>query len=355
MPKVIQRKKAAKKKAAKRKSSTIKQSASSSDWKSIVSGANLLSPADVHEKYLLMHGDTVEILPHIKDESVDFSIFSPPFSSLYTYTASERDLGNCRDDAEFFEHFTFISDGLFRIIKSGRLVSVHCMNLPTSKSRDGYIGIRDFRGDIIRLFQRSGFIYHSEVLVWKNPVVAMVRTHAIGLLHKQLCKDSAMSRMGIPDYVVTFRKPGENKEPVEGEFLYYNGTDEFEPRNLSIDTWQRYASPVWDDIRESQVLKYRDAKEHDDEKHICPLQLPVIERNLQMWTNPGDVVFSPFAGIGSEGYESVRLGRKFIGVELKESYYNVSKNNLKTSLTADPEENVRYHRRDHPNIVEDED
>jgi len=217
-------------------------------WKSIVSGVDILAEPEIDDRYMLMNGDSVEIIQKMKDESVDFSVFSPPFSSLYTYTASERDLGNCRDDAEFFEHFTYIAKGLLRVTKIGRLVSVHCMNLPTSKSRHGYIGIRDFRGDLIRLFIDAGFIYHSEVCIWKNPVVAMIRTHAKGLLHKQLTKDSSHSRMGIPDYVVTFRKPGDNPEPIDGELMYYNGTDKFEARNLSIDTWQRYASPVWMDI-----------------------------------------------------------------------------------------------------------
>lgn len=299
------------------------------DWKSFIEGAKLLSKPEYDDQYLVMNGDSVEVLNSFKDNSVGLSIFSPPFSSLYTYTATERDLGNCRDDVEFMEHFKYISDNLFRITMKGRLVCVHCMNIPSLKSRDGYIGIKDFRGDLIRLFQSSGFIFHSEVCIWKNPVVAMVRTHAKGLLHKQLVKDSSHSRMGIPDYLLTFRKPGDNPEPIEGEFLYYNGTDEFEPQNLSIDTWQRYASPVWMDIREGDTLRYVDARDEEDEKHICPLQLPVIERCLQLWSNPGDVVLSPFMGIGSEGWESLRLGRRFVGIELKESYYKIAAKNLK--------------------------
>jgi hypothetical protein len=288
---------------------------------------------DIAEEFASYHGDSCEVITGIPDDSIHYSIFSPPFASLYTYSNSERDLGNCKSDDEFRTHFGFIVEELFRVIMPGRLVSFHCMNLPTSKSRDGVIGIRDFRGDMIRLFQDKGFIYHSEACIWKNPVVAMQRTKALGLLHKQIKKDSCMSRQGIPDYLVTMRKPGVNPEPVAGEFQYFAGEKETfkHTGNLSIDIWQRYASPIWMDINPSKTLQYRSARDQNDERHICPLQLEVIERGLQMWSNEGDTVLSPFMGIGSEGHVSIKAGRKFIGIELKESYYKQAVKNLKNA------------------------
>ena len=283
------------------------------------------------EGWRLLLGDCVERTKELADESIHFSIFSPPFASLYTYSASDRDMGNSKDAEEFAEHFQFLVCELFRILKPGRLVSFHCMNLPTSKTHNGYIGIKDFRGDLIRAFEAEGFIYHSEVCIWKDPVTAMQRTKALGLLHKQLVKDSCMSRQGVPDYLVTMRKPGDNLEPVEGELDHFEG-DQSTFRvtgRLSIDVWQRYASPVWMDINPSDTLQARAARDEKDERHICPLQLQVIHRALQLWTNPGDLVFSPFAGIASEGYESIRLGRKFLGIELKPSYFEQGVKNLK--------------------------
>lgn len=281
------------------------------------------------DSWHLYHGDCCEVLGLLPDDSMDFSVFSPPFASLYVYSDSERDMGNSENDEQFFEHFGFLVDLLLKKIKPGRLVSVHCMNLPSTISHQGYIGIRDFRGDIIRRFVESGFYYHSEVCIWKDPVVAMQRTKALGLLHKQIKKDSAMSRQGIPDYICTFRKPGKNENPVAGEFKYFAGdVDEFNKRenlgNLSIDIWQRYASPVWMDIKQSNTLNSRMGRDNNDERHVCPLQLDVIERCLQLWSNPGDVVLSPFAGIGSEGVASLRAGRKFVGVELKDSYFDAA-------------------------------
>lgn len=263
-------------------------------------------------------GDNVELIKSVEDNSIGYTIFSPPFSSLYTYSNSERDMGNCRTDQEFFDHFNFLAPELFRTLKPGRLMSVHCMNLPTSKQNHGYIGIRDFRGDLIRIFQKAGFIYHSEVVIWKDPVTAMHRTKALGLLWKQIKKDSTMCRQGIPDYLVTFRKPGENDDRVE------HTAEEF-----PVEMWQRYASPVWMDINASETLQKESAREDEDERHIAPLQLEVIRRGLELWTKPGDVVLSPFAGIGSEGFEAVKAGRKFIGMELKESYYKQACKNLK--------------------------
>lgn len=280
--------------------------------------------------WAMYHGDCVEVTKGIPDASVGFSVFSPPFASLYTYSNSDRDMGNSKGEDEFAIHFRFLIKELYRILKPGRLVSFHCMNIPTTITHNGYIGISDFRGDLIRAFEAEGFIYHSEVVIWKDPVTAMQRTKAIGLLHKQLVKDSAMSRQGIPDYLVTMKKPGENPEPIEGELDHYVGDDEFvSTGRLSIDIWQRYASPVWMDINPSDTLQFRSARQEEDERHICPLQLQVIHRALQLWSNPGDTVLSPFAGIGSEGYESIKCGRKFVGIELKESYYTQACKNMK--------------------------
>jgi hypothetical protein len=268
--------------------------------------------------WVIYHGDCIETLRNLPADSIHYSIFSPPFASLYTYSNSERDMGNCASDQTFMDHFGFLVDELLRVVKPGRLVSFHCMNLPTSKCRDGTIGIRDFRGDLIRAFTGGGWIYHSEVCIWKDPVTAMQRTKALGLLHKQLKKDSCMSRQGIADYLVTMRKPGDNPERV-------THTNESFP----VQLWQRYASPVWMDINPSYTLQRDGAREQQDERHICPLQLEVIQRGIELWTNHDDVVLSPFAGIGSEGYQAVKMGRRFVGIELKESYYRQACANLK--------------------------
>ena len=288
------------------------------------------------KNWSLYHGDSTEVLKGIPDNSIHFSITSIPFSSLYTYSATERDLGNCRDYNEFWEHFQFLIKEWVRVMMPGRLISIHCMNLPTSKQNDGFIGIRDFRGDIIRAMQQAGMIYHSEVCIWKDPVIAMQRTKALGLLHKQVVKDSCMSRQGIPDYLVTFRKQGENPERVEGLFDHYAGDKEIKKTDSevkdSINIWQQYASPVWFDINPSDTLQRESAREEKDERHICPLQLQVIERALQLWSNPNDIVLDPFNGIASSGYRALQLNRKYIGIELKESYYNQSVLNLQNAV-----------------------
>ncbi len=268
----------------------------------------------------MYNGDCVTELAHIADESVGYSIFSPPFASLYVYSDDYRDMGNCKDDHEFLDHFGFLVQELFRVMKPGRNVSFHCMDLPMTKERDGEIGLRDFRGDLIRVFQNAGFIYHSNTHIWKDPVTAMQRTKAIGLLYKQLKKDSCISRQGIPDYLVTMRKPGVNPDPVTKD-----------PAKFGVDKWQHYASPVWMDINPSKTLQRESAREHDDERHICPLQLEVIERGIELWSNPGDLVLSPFAGIGSEGYVALQNGREFVGVELKGSYFKQACMNLKNA------------------------
>lgn len=280
----------------------------------------------ITDRYAIYNGDTTELIRNIPDESVGFEIYSPPFSSLYTYSNSDRDLGNSRNDEEFFTHFEFIVNDLYRILMPGRIMAVHCMNLPTSKERDGYIGIRDFRGDLIKLFQKCGFIYHSEVCIWKNPVTAMQRTKALGLLHKQIKKDSCMSRMGIPDYVVFMRKPGDNPKRV-------THTNETFP----VSDWQEYASPIWDeyntpvwwDINQSDTLN-RIFSDEESERHICPLQLPVIERVVRLYSNEDDIVFTPFLGIGSEVYQAVKMNRRGIGIELKREYFLQAKKNLES-------------------------
>lgn len=285
---------------------------------------NILNQS-VNDRYALYHGDSCEVTKGIPDDSVHYTLFSPPFSSLYTYSNSDRDMGNCRGDQEFAAHFEFLIKELYRITMPGRLLSFHCMNLPMMKERDGVIGLKDFRGDLIRMFQKAGFIYHSEVTVWKNPVSEMQRTKALGLLHKQIKKDSAMSRQGIPDYIVTMRKPGENPERV-------THTDESFP----VSVWQRYASPVWMDIRQSDTLQRTSARAEKDERHICPLQIEVIKRCIELWTNPGDIVLDPFAGIGSTNYVALRMNRRTMGVELKESYYNQAVANCLQALQMEP-------------------
>lgn len=262
-------------------------------------------------------GDCVTEVGKMETESMDYSIFSPPFASLYTYSASPADMGNCLTHDEFYAHFRFLTPELFRVLKPGRDLSFHCMNLPLTKERDGVIGIRDFRGALIRIFEEAGFVFHSEVCIWKDPVTAMQRTKAIGLLYKQLKKDSCMSRQGIPDYLVTMRKPGENPERVTKE-----------PDDFPVSLWQEYASPVWMDINPSDTLQKESAREHEDERHICPLQLEVIRRAIRLWTNPNELVLSPFAGIGSEGYVALQMSRRFVGVELKESYFKQACQNL---------------------------
>lgn len=279
----------------------------------------------IGERFALYHGDCVDVLRGLPSTSVHYSVFSPPFASLFTYSASPRDFGNCTTHDEFFAQFRYLVPELFRVTKPGRLLSFHCMLLPTSKARDGVIGLTDFRGELIRAFREVGWVFHSEVVIWKDPVTAMQRTKALGLLHKQVKKDAAMSRQGIPDYLITMRKPGENAEPVA-----HSG----EGDDMPVSLWQRFASPVWMDINPSDTLQFRSAREHDDEKHICPLQLEVIERAIKLWTNPGDVVLSPFAGIGSELWQALKMGRRAVGSELKRSYFEQAVRNCEAASSG---------------------
>lgn len=274
-----------------------------------------------------IHGDCVEEVAKLPTDSIDFSIFSPPFAELYVYSDDIRDMGNCQDYEEFFVHFQFLVKELARVVKSGRLIAVHSMDLPAMKGKDGYIGLKDFSGMLIQSFQKEGFIYHDRITIWKSPVVEVTRTKSIGLLHKTIKKDSSMSRTGIPDYILVFRNAGDNIVPIT-----HQDTDEKQENYLPVNLWQKYAEPVWYDINYSDTLQYTSARDEKDEKHICPLQLETIRRCLHLWSNEGETVLSPFGGIGSEGHESLRLKRNFIGIELKPSYYNQMQRNLQRMI-----------------------
>ena len=278
----------------------------------------------VENNYAIYHGDSVEITKEIPDDSIHYTLFSPPFEGLYVYSNSDRDMGNCRGDEEFYQHFKFLASELYRITMPGRLLSFHCMDIPLMKQRDGVIGLKDFPALMLKIFQDCGFVYHSKVTIWKNPVTEMQRTKALGLLHKQIKKDSSMSRQGIPDYIVTVRKPGENPERI-------THTDESFP----VGVWQNYASPVWMDIRQSDTLQRKSARAEKDERHIAPLQLEVIQRCIELWTNPNDIVFDPFGGIGSTAYVALLMGRRAISSELKDSYFEQMKNNVEVALHSE--------------------
>lgn len=299
--------------------------------------------------YAIYHGDACELIRAVPDNSVHCGIHSPPFEGLYRFTNSPRDISN-NEGAAFWEHYRFLIRELLRVAMPGRLHSVHVMQLPATKGREGFIGMRDFRGDVIRAYQDVGWLLHSEVCIWKDPVVAQQRTKSIRLLHKQLCKDSSLSGQGMADYIVTFRKPGANEIAIAGELDRYAGdavdvsyaawqrqaealrAEGREPWPfrtwVSIMTWQRYASPVWTDIRQTRTLQYRSARDEKDEQHISPLQLDVIERCVQLWSNPGETVLTPFMGIGSEVYCALEAGRRGIGFELKASYWRQAVLNL---------------------------
>jgi len=294
----------------------------------------------ITDQWTMYNGDCVDIIAGLPDNSIHYSIFSPPFLSLYVYSDEPEDMGNSKTDKEFYSHFSYLIPELYRITKPGRLISVHSSLVPMTKQHEGIIGLKDFPGQIVSLFQKFGFIYHSKVLIWKDPLVQATRTKMLTLAHKQISKDSSRCAQGFGDEILTFRKPGENQEPIaHGRgFEHYIGemdepnrekNDNPKTNKYSHEIWQRYASPVWFDINQSDTLNFRAAREDKDERHICPLQLQTIARCLELWTNKGDVVFSPFAGIGSEGYEAIEMNRKFIGIELKESYYKTAIKNLR--------------------------
>ena len=305
----------------------------------------------------LHHGDCVHVAQKIESGTIDLSVYSPPFSNLYIYSDSEYDMGNSSDDGEFMKHYSFLAEEMYRITREGRLTVIHCKDLPMYKGRDGAAGLRDFPGEIIKMYASKGWVFHSRVTIWKDPVIEMQRTKNHGLLYKQLCKDSAASRQGMADYLIVMRKWGDESkwESVTrgGErFCDYKGmtqcqptdkdlararTEEEEKRLYSIAVWQRYASPVWFDINQTNVLNKMQAKEKDAERHICPLQLDVIERAVELWSNPNDLVFSPFTGIGSEGYVSLKMGRRFVGAELKKSYFDIACTNLDDAISVKQE------------------
>lgn len=275
---------------------------------------------EINEWYNVKRGDCVQLIPEIPSESIGLSVFSPPFAELYTYSNHLEDMGNSKDYNEFLIQFSYLIKELYRVMMQGRNVAVHCMDLPVQKGKHGFIGLRDFSGLLLKAFEEAGFVYASRVTIWKDPVVEMQRTKALGLLHKQVKKDSTMSRVGIPDYVMIFRKDGERSNPV-------TNTD------IPVDLWQKYASPVWMDIDYGNTLQgFRNGREENDEKHICPLQLDTIERIIHLYSNKGDTVFTPFMGIGSEVYQAVKMGRKGVGFELKESYFDLAKANLKNAV-----------------------
>lgn len=278
------------------------------------------------ELYWTMNGDCVDKVKTIKNDSVDLAVFSPPFSELYVYSDKHEDMGNSANYNEFERHFKFLIPELKRVIKPGRICAIHCMDLPIQKGKEGFIGLRDFSGMLIKWFSDMGFIYHARTTIWKNPVVEMQRTKALGLLHKTIKKDSVMSRVGIPDYILFFRNEGDNLEPIQ-----HQDTDPTKPDYLPVDLWQKYASPVWYDVDYKRTLQYTTARDNNDEKHICPLQLDTIERILHLYSNEGDTILSPFGGIGSEGYTALKMGRKSISIELKESYYKVNTTNHKNA------------------------
>jgi len=292
----------------------------------------------------LWNGDSAEVLPGLPDHSVDLAVFSPPFSSTYTYSPSERDLGNVPSDAAFWEQFAFVSRELLRVMKPGRLVVVHVADLPAYENTHGYSGRRDFSGDTLRHFTDAGFLFHSKVTIDKNPQAQAIRTHSKGLLFVQLQRDAAAMWQAWADYLIVLRAPGKNGEPVRTELTQEDWIEYARPvwpagggrdvDQVSAEWADALASQVWYGIRETDVLGVHEARENDDERHLCPLQLPVIERAVRLWSNRGDVVLSPFAGIGSEGVGALRNGRRFVGVELKPSYFRVASRNLAATAAA---------------------
>lgn len=288
----------------------------------LMTAGNYDTETESNDQYMIKRGDCVQLIKDLPNESIGLSVFSPPFAELYTYSSHVEDMGNSKDYNEFLIQFGFLIRELYRVMMQGRNVAVHCMDLPIQKGKEGFIGLRDFSGMILKAFEDAGFVYASRVTIWKDPVVEMQRTKALGLLHKQVKKDSTMSRVGIPDYVMIFRKDGERTRPV-------TNTD------IPVDLWQKYASPVWMDIDYGNTLQgYRNARDEKDEKHICPLQLDTIERLIHLYSNKGDTVFTPFMGIGSEVYQAVKMGRKGIGFELKESYFDLAKKNIASCVES---------------------
>lgn len=287
------------------------------------------------ENWTLFNGDCVEVMRGMPEASIHLTITSPPYLQLFNYSPSPRDVSNCKSDEQFWEHFTIVIEELYRITKPGRIAVMDVMNVPSLKHRDGAIYTKDFRGDVIRAMQTAGFLFHSETLCWKDPLLEAVRTKTLGLMHQQLCKDSSMSRAGLPQYLLAFRKQGQNAEPIvhENGLDYFIGENPPTTGNLSHERWRRLASPVWMDVNFMRTLNARAAREEEDERHLCPMALDMIERALQLWSNPGDVCFDPFSGVGSTGFCALQAGRKSCGVELKPAYWKQAVSNLKAAST----------------------
>lgn len=280
---------------------------------------------EIGKDWAMYHGDNVQVMKGIPDNSIGLVVTSPPFLNLYTYSNSVLDMGNSKSDEQFYEHYKFLIKELYRTLMPGRLICIHCVDVPMMKERDGVIGLKDFPGENIKLFENEGFIYHSRVTIWKSPVIEMVRTNALGLLHKQLKKDSAMSRMGLPDYIIVMRKPGENLQPIT------HTADDY-----PVSKWQKIAEPIWMEIDQSNTLNFRIARDEKDERHIVPLQLDTIQNCIELYSNPSDIVFDPFAGIASTLYQALKMGRRSIGIELKDSYYEQA---VKNCIQAELEKN----------------
>ncbi len=298
---------------------------------------------EIKKQYAAYHGDNIEVIKPIPDNSVHYIMFSPPFAELFTYSNSERDMGNSKGMVEFITHIDYLVNDLFRILMPGRLLSFHCMDLLATITKDGYIGLKDFPGILLKIFEQAGFVYHSKVTIWKDPLIQAVRTKVLSLAHKQISKDSTRCGVGCADYIVTVVKLGSNPEPVaHGRgFERYIGdrpepkaakTDIARDNKYSHEVWQRYASPVWMDINQTNTLNLQAARDQNDEKHICPLQLDTIARCLELWTNEGDTVVDPFSGLMSVGYQALLMNRRPVMIELKESYYKQGLKNLRRAI-----------------------
>ena len=298
---------------------------SKTNYKLSKSNFKVKNKEEVSEFYKVINGDCVQETKKLENNSADLVVFSPPFAELYVYSDKPEDMGNVKNYKEFEAHFKYLIPELKRVLKQGRICAIHCMDLPIQKGKEGFIGLRDFSGMLIDWFTKEGFIYHAKTTIWKNPVTEMQRTKALGLLHKTIKKDSVMSRVGIPDYVLFFRNGDGNENPIR-----HQDTDEKAPNYLPVDLWQKYASPVWMDVNYSRTLQYRSARDGNDEKHICPLQLDTIERIIHLYSNEGETILSPFGGVGSEGFQAIKMNRKSISIELKESYFDINVKNHKS-------------------------
>jgi len=322
---------------------------------------------EIAERYALYCGDCMEVIPTIPDGAVHLSVYSPPFAGLYQYSSSERDLSNCKNYDEFMEHYEFVVREIHRLTMPGRMTAVHCMDIPNGNT--GCDALMDFPGDIIRLHKRLGFDYAARYHVWKEPLTVRNRTMTKALAHKGIVDDSSRCTVASADYLLLFRKRGKNPIPIQHpnglldyagerqiphEFLRYRGWNGSQIENrYSHWIWRQYASAFWDDVRLDRVLPYREAREIEDEKHVHPLQLDVIDRCLVLWSNPGETMLTPFMGVGSEVYAAVRGGRRGVGVELKPSYYRQAVKNVHAALTEQGDQGTLDLSAKEPVLLED--